>query len=393
MNNLPHKLYEIWSAMHQATQANDEVTWGQSYEQFNALLTHMGKMGALDEGVGEAIRLYSDQMQQDFIDEHDEEAMVDLLTVFHHDIISDLSSMYSKGSEEREEVLAHKVELFGIPMFGEHQALTSLHENLDFLTFLKTSGYFPSHADIFLFGAVAAEQASQMMMSPQVVYETLSQTNDMFQDQGQGTHAANFRENVVKNVQEQWDVLPKGEDTGRKLKVGGYVLLGAVHTKGDIDAIVAEEENILKQENDLTEKWEENCAKWAQTQAQSKKLALGTIHPPTNLRDATSAALAEFLFSALSLQGNMGGRNEAIFKRIEIVIPQQDVDENDMAHIYGYAENDMLLGGLQTNALAFGLLFHDVIEHWEQWAPDCTFAVVEMPPKEYLKQRTKQTFH
>src|SRR5690606_10634998 len=105
---------------------------------------------------------------------------------------------YGKGDEEAKEALTHKVELFGIPMFGEHQTMTSLHENSSFLNLLKTSGHFPSQADIFLFGAVAAEQAGQMMMSPQVVYDTLSQTNEMFKCQDE--HTENFKENVIKEV-------------------------------------------------------------------------------------------------------------------------------------------------------------------------------------------------
>src|SRR5690606_4888247 len=94
-----------------------------------------------------------------------------------------------------------------------------------------------------------------------------------------------------------------------------------------------------------------------------------------------SLAVAEFLISSLTIQSSMGqdNDNEELLHRLEIVIPDDELGEDDIAHIYGYGSDGSLLGGVRTHALVFGLLFNDIVDRWEAWLPHCEIGVIQMP--------------
>ena len=390
MNDFPHQLYNTWINMHEALQEGDDVKWGTLYDNFDALLSKLGKEGKLNEGIGETMRMYGERMQQYFVDDNGEDKMNDLLALFHHDVVSNLSVSFSQNTDHNKQddnATARRVELFALPLFGEHESLVGLCQQEGFVDVVRESGVLPEGCDIRLFGACASEQAGYLMMKPQIIYETINLAKEIFEDcLGRGN-------DLTSQIRTKWSLLTQGEDTGDKLTVGGYVLLGAYSITGDIAEVIPQDISDEEDDEAFFDKWDEMVMQWAQGQPNAKKLALGSIHAPSTLLDGTALSIAEFLISSLNIQSSMGQTDEEPLHRLEIVIPDEELDEDDIAHVYGYGQDGTLLWGVQTHALVFGLLFNDIVEQWEAWMPHCQIGVVQVPLDQYLGKKNKHTLH
>ena len=435
-------LYSAWVDVHSEVAMEDEDKWAESYEHFGRMVRDAGKDGILNDIFQETLISLSQSDNVVVEDEDEDESSLqdqksskhlgaetfseiaqresrdifqelahgnnpDPLPIFHNDIISAAASKIdfvgfqtSKGeplnmSDEESldpdalddaAVIISQTELFAIPVLGEHPTVHTLSEREGFTQLVRKSNICHSNSNVILLGAIPAELASEELLNPQKICETVISVKDALLNTAENvskTPKAGLDETaMVWNANAFSHDVPKGGT-----RIGGYVLLGAFVSIAPSD----EHENLLNLHGPTEEQcdaWEENLQAWIDAQDDKEDLLQCSIGGPSPLREGVAISLADHVYTTMLIQSQMEGKT---LSKIDIIVPNDDIDHEDVATVYGYAEDGERVGYARTKALTFGLMMPEITETWAEIAEGCEITVT--PTEREVIARNKRKLH